>query len=117
MSLDKSLRSRGALVRHRNVLSRTERIEKLKDLGQWDDQRDVFGLPKVAHRKVTTKKIKTVAAAAAPGAEGAAAAPGAEAATGAPAKGAAVAKAAPAAKTAPPPKAAGPKAGGAKGKG
>jgi small basic protein (TIGR04137 family) len=117
MSLDKSLKARGALVRHRNVLTRAERIEKLKDLGKWDLDKDVFALPKVAHRKVTTKKIKIAVAAAAPGAEGAAAAPGAEAATGAPAKGAAAAKAAPAAKTAATPKAAGPKAGGAKGKG
>jgi small basic protein (TIGR04137 family) len=116
MSLDKSLKARGALVRHRNVLTRAERIEKLRDLGKWDTDKDVFALPKVAHRKVTTKKIKTVAAAAAPGAEGAAAAPGAEAATGAPAKGAAAPKAA-APKAAAPTKAAGPKAGGAKGKG
>jgi small basic protein (TIGR04137 family) len=116
MSLDKSLKARGALVRHRNVLTRAERIEKLRDLGKWDTDKDVFALPKVAHRKVTTKKIKAAAAAAAPGAEGAAAAPGAEAATGAPAKGAAAAKAAPAAKAAAP-KAAGPKAGGAKAKG
>jgi len=115
MSLDKSLKARGALVRHRNVLTRAERIEKLRDLGKWDTDKDVFALPKVAHRKVTTKKIKAAVAAAAPGAEGAAAAPGAEAATGL-AKGAAAAKAAPAAKTAAP-KAAGPKAGGAKAKG
>jgi len=116
MSLDKSLKARGALVRHRNVLTRAERIDKLRDLGKWDLDKDVFALPKVAHRKVTTKKIKAAVAAAAPGAEGAAAAPGAEAATGAPAKGAAAPKAAPAAKAAGP-KAAGSKAAGSKGKG
>ena len=76
MSLDKSLRARGALVRHRNVLSRAERIAMLKDAGKWDDQKDIFGLPKVGHRKVTTKKVK-VAAAAVPGAEGAVPAEGA----------------------------------------
>ena len=101
MSLDKSLRSRGSLVRHRNVLSRTERIELLKDAGKWDEEKDVFGLPKVAHRKVTTKKIKVAAAATL--LEGAEAAAGAAApAEGAApaAKGAAKAapKAAPAAK-------------------
>ena len=100
MSLDKSLRSHGALARHRNVLTRAERIEKLKELGKWSDNRDVFALPKVLHRKVTTKKIKAAVAA---GAEGAAAAPAAGA-------GAAVPKAAaPAAKAAAPAKAAGPK--------
>jgi len=58
MSLDKSLRSHGALARHRNVLTRAERLEALKDEERWDDDQSVFGLPKVAHRKVTTKKIK-----------------------------------------------------------
>ena len=91
MSLDKSLKSHGALARHRNVLSRGERIDLLKDEGKWQPEAGVFGLPKVAHRKVTTKKVK---AAAVPGAEGAEGAPvagadGAAAPAAAPAKGAA----------------------------
>jgi small basic protein (TIGR04137 family) len=97
MSLDKSLKTRGALVRHRNVLSRAERIDMLKDAGKWDEKKDIFGLPKVAHRKVTAKKIKVAVA----GAEGEAPAEGAApAAAAAPAKGAA-AKPAAAAKAAP----------------
>ena len=100
MSLDKSLRSRGELVRHRNVLSRTERLQMLKDAGRWDDEKPVFGLPKVAHRKIVTKKIKA-AVAAAEGAEGAAA-PGAAPAAGAAPAGAAKPGAAPAAKAAAP---------------
>ena len=97
MSLDKSLRSHGALARHRNVLTRGERIAKMKEDGKWSDDRDVFGLPKVAHRKVTAKKVK--AAAAAEGAEGAAA-PGAAAPAAAakPAAGAKPAAKAPAGK-------------------
>ena len=97
MSLDKSLRSRGELVRHRNVLSRTERLQMLKDAGRWDDEKPVFGLPKVAHRKIVTKKIKA-AVAAVEGAEGAAAVPGAAPAAGAAPAGAAKPGAAPAAK-------------------
>jgi len=31
MSIDRSLKIRGALSRHRNVLSRAERLEKLKE--------------------------------------------------------------------------------------
>ncbi len=58
MSLDKSLRSHGALERHRNVLTRAERIEVLREDEQWEEGDDVFGLPKVAHRKVTTKRHK-----------------------------------------------------------
>jgi len=76
MSLDRSLKSHGALVRHRNVLTRAERLQKLVDEGRWKEEAGVFGLPKVAHRKVATKKIKA-AVAAAPGAEGAAPADGA----------------------------------------
>jgi len=58
MSLDKSLRSHGALERHRNVLSRAERVEALQDEEAWKEGDTVFGLPKVAHRKVTTKRHK-----------------------------------------------------------
>jgi len=105
MSLHKSLRSHGALARHRNVLTRAERIEKLKELGKWADERDIFALPKVPHRKVTTRKIKTTpaaGAAGAAGAEGAAAAPAAGGAAAPKAAAAPAAKgAAPAAKGAP----------------
>ncbi len=52
MSRDKSLKSRSTLARHRNVLSRAERIEKMQEFGQWDDGRSPLGLPKIAHRKV-----------------------------------------------------------------
>lgn len=51
MSLDPSLKIKGALTRHRNVLSRAERIETLKDEERWTEEDSVFGLPKVAHRK------------------------------------------------------------------
>jgi small basic protein (TIGR04137 family) len=51
MSIDRSLKVRGALTRHRNVLSRAERIEVLKDEERWSDDSSVLGLPKVAHRK------------------------------------------------------------------
>ena len=83
MSLDKSLKSGGALTRHRNVLSRAERVEQLADDEKWQDGDSVFGLPKVVHRKVQARKSKPAAATAeteAP-AEGAEAAPAAQAAT------------------------------------
>lgn len=51
MSIDPSLKVRGALTRHRNVLSRTERIQLLKDEERWSEGDSLFGLPKVAHRK------------------------------------------------------------------
>lgn len=62
MSLHKTLKSKSSLARHRNVLTRAERIEKLTEDDRWDDSMDPFGLPKVAHRKVAvggkTKKEK-----------------------------------------------------------
>ena len=56
MSLDKSLKSRNSLVRHRNVLTRAERLEKLEEEERWDEGKSVLGLPKVLHRKATLAK-------------------------------------------------------------
>jgi small basic protein (TIGR04137 family) len=77
MSVDRSLKVKGALVRHRNVLSRAERVEKLKEEEAWTEEDSVLGLPKVAHRKSHAGKK---AAEEKPGAEGAAAEATAEAA-------------------------------------
>ena len=93
MSVDRSLKLKDALVRHRNVLTRAERIETLKEEERWVDGTSVLGLPKVAHRKSAAGK-KAKAEAAAEAAAGAAA-PGAPATPGAaPAAGAGVTKAA-----------------------
>jgi len=63
MSIDRSLEIKGALERHRNVLSRAERIERLKDEEQWTEGDSLFGLPKVANRKSHSgRKEKAVAA-------------------------------------------------------
>jgi small basic protein (TIGR04137 family) len=51
MSIDRSLKVRGALRRHRNVLTRAERIEKLKEEERWTEDDSLFALPKVPHRK------------------------------------------------------------------
>jgi small basic protein (TIGR04137 family) len=53
MSLDKSLKTAANLSRHRNVLSRNERINVLREEERWRDGQSPIGLPKVAHRKVT----------------------------------------------------------------
>ncbi len=59
MSMDRSLKVKGALTRHRNVLTRAERIEQLKDEEKWTEQDSLLGLPKVAHRKSHAgRKIK-----------------------------------------------------------
>ena len=51
MSIDRSLKVKGALSRHRNVLTRAERVEQLKEQERWSEGDSLFGLPKVAHRK------------------------------------------------------------------
>jgi small basic protein (TIGR04137 family) len=51
MSIDRSLKVQGALSRHRNVLTRAERIEQLKNEERWLEGESVLGLAKVAHRK------------------------------------------------------------------
>lgn len=56
MSIDKSLRKRGALVRARNVLKRDERIEKLKELERWTEEHGPFNLPKTRVARVVAKK-------------------------------------------------------------
>lgn len=106
MSLDASLKSANALIRHRNVLTRDERLAQLKEEEKWREGMSVFGLPKVAHRKQALAKAEKaeVAADGTTPAAGAAPAAGAKGAAAPTAKGAAPAAkgAAPAAKAAAP---------------
>lgn len=61
MSLDKSFKGKSTLARHRNVLTRAERIDRLREIGKWEDGTKPTGLPKVSHRKVSVgKKDKAV---------------------------------------------------------
>ena len=62
MSIDRSLKIKGALSRHRNVLSRAERIEELKKEERWEEGDSVTGLPKVGHRKSHSGKKAAKAA-------------------------------------------------------
>jgi small basic protein (TIGR04137 family) len=67
MSIDRSLRTKSSLERHRNVLTRAERILKLQDEEKWIEGRRPLGLPKVAHRKARTGKKKSTKAEPTPG--------------------------------------------------
>lgn len=61
MSVDRSLKSSSTLTRHRNVLTRAERLSALEEDGRWgEDSTSIFGLPKVSHRKITAGKKKKV---------------------------------------------------------
>jgi len=59
MSIHGSYVSKGGFVKHRNVLSRAERIERLKFEGKWSEKdakgkpASIFNLPKVRNIKMT----------------------------------------------------------------
>jgi small basic protein (TIGR04137 family) len=58
MTIDKSLKIRGGTVRSRNVLTRAERLAKLKEAERWEEGKPVLGLPKVLVVKMALKKKK-----------------------------------------------------------
>jgi small basic protein (TIGR04137 family) len=60
MSIDRSLRTRSSLSRHRNVLTRAERVQMLLER-DWDASNGPLGLPKVAHRKAKAGRKKEAA--------------------------------------------------------
>jgi len=65
MSQHPSLRSKSKDAAHRSVLKRYERLKSLKEKEKWDEEKSVFGLPKVKVMKFKVKKEKPVEAEAA----------------------------------------------------
>ncbi|MFN3193505.1 MAG: small basic protein [Aureliella sp.] len=60
MTLDKSLRVSGGAIKTRNVLTRVERLKRLKELNRWNEGDPVLGIPKTRVVKVSLKKKKKV---------------------------------------------------------
>lgn len=58
MTMDKSLKVHQGLVRSRSVLTRGERIDRLKASERWKEGDCPLGLPKVRVYKMTMKKKK-----------------------------------------------------------
>jgi small basic protein (TIGR04137 family) len=58
MTMDKSLRIRKGGTAVRGVLTRAERIAKLKEQERWQEGRSPIGLPKVRVLKLSMKKKK-----------------------------------------------------------
>lgn len=58
MTMDKSLKVRAGLVRSRSVLTRAERIERLKASDRWQEGDSPLGLDKVRVFKLAMKKKK-----------------------------------------------------------
>ena len=60
MTMDRSLKVKAGAIRTRNVLTRAERIARLKALDRFDEEASVVGMPKVRVPKVSLKKKKKV---------------------------------------------------------
>jgi small basic protein (TIGR04137 family) len=58
MTMDKSLRVRKGASSVRGVLSRAERITRLREQDHWQEGRSPLGLPKVRVMKTAMKKKK-----------------------------------------------------------
>lgn len=58
MTMDKSLKVRAGLVRARSVLTRAERINRLKESDRWQEGDSPVNLPKVRVYKLALKKKK-----------------------------------------------------------
>jgi len=58
MTIDKSLKIKRGATRSRSVLTRVERLQKLKEADRWREGDSPLGLPKVRVRKLVMKKKK-----------------------------------------------------------
>ncbi len=60
MTMDRSLKVQAGAIKSRNVLTRAERIARLKQIDKFDEEKSVVGMPKVRVVKVSLKKKKKV---------------------------------------------------------
>jgi small basic protein (TIGR04137 family) len=58
MTIDKTLKVRRGATSNRSVLTRAERLERLKETDRWQEGQSPLGLPKVRVRKLSMKKKK-----------------------------------------------------------
>jgi small basic protein (TIGR04137 family) len=58
--MDQSLRVKAGAIKNRNVMTRAERVARLKELGQFDEGSSIVGMPKVRVVKVSLKRKKKV---------------------------------------------------------
>lgn len=58
MTIDKSLKVRRGATSSRSVLTRAERLERLKENERWTEGMSPIGLPKVRVKKLSLKKKK-----------------------------------------------------------
>ncbi|MEM9589010.1 MAG: small basic protein, partial [Planctomycetota bacterium] len=60
MTMDRSLKVAAGAIKTRNVLTRAERVARLKEIDQFKEDESIIGMPKVRVQKVSLKKKKKV---------------------------------------------------------
>ena len=60
MTMDNSLRVKAGAIKSRNVMTRAERVARLKALDQFDENASIVGMLKVCVVKVSLKRKKKV---------------------------------------------------------
>ena len=60
MTMDSSLKVKAGAIKARNVMTRAERVSRLKALDQFNEDASIVGMPKVRVVKVSIKKKKKV---------------------------------------------------------
>lgn len=60
MTMDQSLKVQAGAIKTRNVLTRAERVARLKELDRFNEDESVVGMPKVRVVKVSLKRKKKV---------------------------------------------------------
>ncbi|EGF27562.1 small basic protein [Rhodopirellula baltica] len=58
--MDRSLKVQAGAIKSRNVLTRAERVERMKDLDKFNEESSIIGMPKTRVLKVSLKKKKKV---------------------------------------------------------
>lgn len=58
MTIDKSLKVKAGGAKQRNVLTRVERLAKMKERERWTPESSIIGMPKVRVDKISMKKKK-----------------------------------------------------------
>ncbi len=60
MTMDQSLKVQAGAIKSRNVLTRAERVARMKELDRFDEETGVVGMAKTRVLKVSLKKKKKV---------------------------------------------------------
>ncbi len=60
MTMDQSLKVKAGAIKSRNVLTRAERVARLKELDKFDENASILGMAKVRVPQVSLKRKKKV---------------------------------------------------------